>query len=499
MRISKTLLITLFLLFLHSTDLKAEDIKPMAPAFDMLMQKIDNTDTMPETAPCKPDKKQLKAKKNVDKDKNISPDNEQKVDKKIAKKDKKAENNKKEKNIAQKDKKNKKQPKENVASFNVSDDISVNADNNLNNDNTDHNNLQNSHNTEQSEEVKEFLDFNDSSTTINQPENQGTSSDNMLTSVQKNQHENLVKESGLLEVEENAIDKINKTIDAGEKEYFGSIPEMDPMAQKRLHSHNTGIRKEAELLEFEMRLEDPKVLKDLRILWSAAIEKSTTIRLAIQKLSNPDQAEKMDSGMMSKLLSPLASLAPMAMMASSSATQTASALIGGNMLGTLASDVDNQYNKAFIKVSDYDLIMLAKEVDELQAKLVVLYYEYSQASERLIASETALKNAEDLYREAQKTNNFASNTAADAFYREAQQNHLNAKHNYLSSRTSLEQLTGNDAIVYIERNDNSGEEETNNPEKVSEIVQPETSATGDQPLEAETVPQNPTPSLIDPF
>ncbi|MEW5821739.1 MAG: hypothetical protein AB1782_16210 [Cyanobacteriota bacterium] len=276
--------------------------------------------------------------------------------------------------------------------------------------------------------------------------------------------------------------KIEESIEAGENEYMTSIPTFNPSTNRPFVSHNTGIRKEADEIEFELRLEEKRALRDLRILWSSAIEKSTTIRLAIQKLSNPDEAENIDKSIMSKMLSPLASLAPMAMMASSSASQTAGALIGGGMLGTLASDVDNEYNRALLRVSDYDLIMLAKEVDELQAKIVINYYEYYHALQRMIESEKAMEKAYELYVKAQETNNFAANTAADAFYREAKQNYLNSKHNFLSARTALEQISGNDAIVYIE---NLKDEDPAFPEDPNQQIAP----VNNQPVPPETTIQ----------
>lgn len=226
---------------------------------------------------------------------------------------------------------------------------------------------------------------------------------------------------------------------------------IDPILKQKFISHNTGIRKEADEIEFELRMEEKAVLKDLRLLWSAAVEKSTAIRLAIQKLSNPEEGDKIEKNVIQKMLSPLASAAPIAAMAGGSATTAAGALIGGGMLGTMSSDVDQQYNKAFLRVSDYDLIMLAKEVDELQGELVIAYYEYMHALARLEASEEALKNAHEQYLSAQGTDNFAANTAADAFFREAKQNQLKAKQNFLSTRTILEQITGIDVIVYIEQ------------------------------------------------
>jgi hypothetical protein len=249
----------------------------------------------------------------------------------------------------------------------------------------------------------------------------------------------------------------------------------------------TDIQEQADEINLELRLEEPEVLNDLRVLWSAAVEKSTTIRLAIQKLSNPDEGQE-DQSLMSKILSPLAGAAPIAAMATASPTQTAGALLGGGMLGTFASDVDKQYNKAFLQVSDFDLVMLAREVDELQAKLVSAYYEYRQAYERLVIAEEALKNARKFYYEAQDSDNFAASTASDAFYREAQQNHLNAKQNFLSARTNLEQMTGNQAIVYVEHMREKGYENLEDAEKDTDATLTE-SAVEKDPASDEHAPQ----------
>lgn len=211
----------------------------------------------------------------------------------------------------------------------------------------------------------------------------------------------------------------------------------------------TDMQKQAEEIGNEMRVDEEFELQELRVLWTAAVEKSSTIRLAIQKLSSPDEGKDTQSTR-SKIFSPLASVASIAAMAATNSTQAAGALLGGGMFGELASDRDNAFNQAFIKLSDYNLIMLAKAVDELQKQLVMNYYEYKQALDRLVEAEEAMNRAEELYNKAQKSNNFASITASDAFYRESKQNHLNAKQNFFNARSDLEQITGNNAIVYIE-------------------------------------------------
>lgn len=243
-------------------------------------------------------------------------------------------------------------------------------------------------------------------------------------------------------------------------------PEANPDIKVKVSKHDTEIQKEADEIELELRQEEPVVLKDLRSLWSAAVEKSATIRLAIQKLSNPDDTDKKDVNMVSKVLSPLASLAPLAAMASSSTTQTAGALLGGGLLGTLSSNEDSEYNKAMMRISDYDLIMLAKAVDELQAKLITNYYDYKQSLERLTLAEEALKNSKILYDKARKSTNIGSSTASEAFYKESQQEVNKARQNMYTARTSLEQLVGNPAIIFIETNNEEVKKELDEAKKI---------------------------------
>ena len=240
---------------------------------------------------------------------------------------------------------------------------------------------------------------------------------------------------------DNKSDKINK-----ERTNTDNQPETTLNSNK----HNTEIENIANIIKSELQEQEPIALRDLRILWQAAVEKSVTIRLAIQKLSNPNESDKMNPGLMEKVLSPLANLAPIAAMASTSSGQTAGALLGGGVLGSLANNDAKQFNKAFLRVNDYDLIMLAKEIDELQSDLVISYYEYKQKLEEFNIAEESSRRAYELYEKSSTSNNFAATTAADAFYRESLQNLRKTKQDFLSVRTNLEQLTGNEAIVYIQ-------------------------------------------------
>ena len=445
MQTSKTLILSLLIALVSCGDAIAQDIKPMAPAMDITSKAIEKSN---EAA--------IKYEQSIDAittDNSILPANNTTINEQAIKEDTDTGNDNS--TTSAKDK-----AAQIAKDINKADKKEVFIDENILKPPT----------KEISEFEKSLSDFekdlNNLEKDLNKINNQQP--DPVTASIDK-EIETTVKEE---EIEDNSQDNpLVKAIDAGEEELIESAPVLDPETKQKISVHNTSIKKEAESVEFELRLEEPKVLKDLRVLWSAAVEKSTTIRLAIQKLSNPDESENVKQGTMSKLLSPIANLAPLAMMASSSSTQAAGAMLGGGMLGTLASDTDNDYNRALLKISDYDLIMLAKEVDELQAKLVVKYYEYRHSIERYEAAEGALKNAYVLYEKAQGSDNFAANTAADAFYREAVQNNLKAKQHFLSARTALEQITGNDAIVYIETHiDKEDKEKQGIPEGTNNVA-----------------------------
>lgn len=402
MRVSKASIILLSMIFIISSSVKAEDLKSMAPSFDITGKNIEQSGPKStssvledvsgnETVNTKPAKDKKSKKEDKKANKVISqPDKEEN---KTTKKEDKAKQKEEKKQLA-KAKKEKKENKKLIQQPQV--DVSQ---------------------------------FEDNTKQVNQEEIQ--------------QEEEVVEMKNA---------ELQQEIQNGEDELEAVAPVADSAVSKESKAHDSDIKKQAEIVELELRGEEKQALRDLRVLWSAAVEKSTSIRLSIQKLSDPDESDKVKKNALTKFLSPLANIAPMAMMASSSATQTAGALVGGSLLGTLSSDVDNDYNRAFLHVSDFDLIMLARAVDELQSRLVVTYYEYVHSIEKLELAEVALDNAEKLDKQVKGSGNFAATTASDAFYSEAKQNHMNAKHNFLSARTALEQLTGNNAIVYIETN-----------------------------------------------
>ena len=116
------------------------------------------------------------------------------------------------------------------------------------------------------------------------------------------------------------------------------------------------------------------MLEDLSLLWQGAAMKSDTIKFAIYKLSNPDK-DKPDDGAVKKVLSTIAGMSTFLGAGSGNPILASAALIGGNTLGIMSSDTKAQ-NYKYTQVTDADMIILVRKVDELQQKVVDIYYDF---------------------------------------------------------------------------------------------------------------------------
>ena len=115
----------------------------------------------------------------------------------------------------------------------------------------------------------------------------------------------------------------------------------------------------------------------------------------------------------------------------------------------------SQDNKAlnykYTQVTDADMIILVRKVDELQQKVVDKYYDYMTA--RLMYDMTTqmvnvrlanYKKSEALQREVV--------LVTDTFYREAIDEQVKARGDFFEKRSQLEQLVGSDIFKQFERN-----------------------------------------------
>jgi hypothetical protein len=190
------------------------------------------------------------------------------------------------------------------------------------------------------------------------------------------------------------------------------------------------------------------MLEDLSLLWQGAAMKSDTIKFAIYKLSNPDK-DKPDDSAVKKVLSTIAGMSTFLGAGTGNPMLASAALIGGNTLGIMSQD-NKALNYKYTQVTDADMIILVRKVDELQQKVVDCYYDYMTA--RLLYNTTSkmVKDREANYKRAQSLKKEVM-LVTDTFYREAIDEQVKARGNFFEKRSQLEQLVGNDIFRQFEQ------------------------------------------------
>lgn len=202
----------------------------------------------------------------------------------------------------------------------------------------------------------------------------------------------------------------------------------------------------------EMDYESPEILSDLSILYNSAVQRSETIKYAIYKLSNPD-GTKPDESAIKKILKPIASVSTIAGTALSANPYMASgALIGGGLMNAFSTG-DKEANYKFTKVTDADMVLLVRKIDELQKNLLNNYINYRSQKELLKLSMENLENRRKIYNSIQSSNTASREQiiVADTYYRNAQSTVKKAQAEYNLSRVILENLAGKEALEEIEK------------------------------------------------
>lgn len=122
-----------------------------------------------------------------------------------------------------------------------------------------------------------------------------------------------------------------------------------------------------------VRDEDDTALADIALLWQTAVERSGTIRFAIEKLSRKNATGEVPKGQTftNRMLK---SLARVGGVAGTVVTGTPAGLVGGSMVEQMLQD--SPTTSALTHVTDADMLLLAKEVETLQSSLIDRYYSY---------------------------------------------------------------------------------------------------------------------------
>ena len=198
----------------------------------------------------------------------------------------------------------------------------------------------------------------------------------------------------------------------------------------------------------ELSMEEKDMAADLALLWRGAATQSDTINFALYKLANPE-ADKPDEKSVKKVLSTIASMSTIVGTGMGNPLLAAGSLIGGNILGIMSQDT-KALNYKYTKVSDADMIILVRKIEDLQQKAVNLYYEYMTSKKQLEMINKLVAQRKKNYEAAQNSSKEII-LITDAYYRTALDKQEKAHSDFMAKRASLEQFVGNEVFVQFEK------------------------------------------------
>ncbi|MEB3286409.1 MAG: hypothetical protein VKJ04_02785 [Vampirovibrionales bacterium] len=224
--------------------------------------------------------------------------------------------------------------------------------------------------------------------------------------------------------------------------------QMNPKTIKDLEKIRIALQFETQAISQELQDDQELMVKDVAMLWQAAVERSNSIRFALEKLSKDDGTGKpvKNNGLGRRVAQ---SAARVAGVAGSMVTASPAGLIGGSMIEQIL--LEDPTSSAFQRVTDADMVILAKEVENLQSRVIELYYHYQQGQERLKLAHEASQNLGKYYDAfEQKTPDPALETIVSSLYESAKQDESQAQQAYVRSRNELSFVVGPDAIKALD-------------------------------------------------
>lgn len=197
----------------------------------------------------------------------------------------------------------------------------------------------------------------------------------------------------------------------------------------------------------DLELDHEDMVGDLSILWQGAASQSDTINFALYKLANPDE-DKPDEKSVKKVLTTIASMSTLVGAGMGNPLLATGSIIGGNILGIMSQDT-KALNYKYTKVTDADMIILVRKIEDLQQRTVDLYYNYMTARKKL-------KMIEEITADRKRNYELSENMPkeivliTDAYYRTSLDNQMKARSDFYAKRAALEQFVGNDVFAGFE-------------------------------------------------
>lgn len=220
----------------------------------------------------------------------------------------------------------------------------------------------------------------------------------------------------------------------------------------------------------DLEFEEQDMIADLSLLWQGAAMQSDTINFALYKLANPD-ADKPDSKSVKKVLTTIASMSTLVGASMANPLLAGSSLIGGNILNIMSQDT-KALNYKYTRVTDADMIILIRKIEDLQQNAVNLYYDYMSAKKQLEMTTKLVEERQRKFELAQQNNAQRELIViTDAYYRMSIDRQRTAKSEFFAKRAALEQFVGNETFVQFEAElaaRENGEKTKNTPKAETE-------------------------------
>jgi len=198
----------------------------------------------------------------------------------------------------------------------------------------------------------------------------------------------------------------------------------------------------------ELEADENDMMGDLSLLWQGAATKSDTINFALYKLSNPEE-DKPNEKSVKKVLLNIASLSSLVGAGIGNPLIATGSMLGSSVFGIMSQDT-KALNYKYTRVTDSDMIILIRKIEDLQQNTVNLYYDYMTARKMLQLTDKVVEQRKKNYDNAQDEPKEVI-LVTDAYYRTALDDQAKARASFNARRAALEQFVGNDVFTQFEK------------------------------------------------
>lgn len=209
------------------------------------------------------------------------------------------------------------------------------------------------------------------------------------------------------------------------------------------------IKRMSKEIAKELEMDEANMYEDLTLLWQGAAAKSDTISFALYKLSNPEE-DKPNEKSVKKVLMTIASMSTMVGAGVGNPLLATGSMLGSNIFGIMAQDT-KALNYKYTKVTDADMIILIRKIEDLQQQTVNLYTDY-MTSREMLEKLSKIVNQRKKYYDASQDLSRELILITDAYYRSSIDEQNKARSTFYSKRAALEQFVGSDVFKQFEEN-----------------------------------------------